>query len=165
MPGLDKIVHDIEHGLRTLHRCLSDLQGALTPPPPGPGGTLTYLREPWVRALAKLPGVYMLVLANFEILLSHICDSTDPDKMNEFFRETFVHGPPGYWSNGAIAQGVADAAVMLGVLDAYDRDQLLKPRVWDRPSFSIQECVKDLEESIVYLSSLLDRLKPRLRVN
>lgn len=157
---MSKTLTDLEDGLSTLGRYLSDLREA---PPQLTRPVLTYLNEPWARALAELPGTYTMVLAHLELLLLSICNSVDPQAaVDAFVSSVGDEMKPGYWSANAIAQGVVYTAVKLGVLQPAERDQLLEQRVWDRKPFEIQECVADLEQSIAFLSSLLEKLKTRL---
>lgn len=157
---MSKTVTDLEDGLSTLGRHLSDLREAPSQPT---GPVLTFLNEPWARALAELPGTYTMVLANLELLLLSICDSVDLQAAVDAFVSSFGDEmKPGYWSANAIAQGVVDTAVKLGALQPAKRDQLIEQRVWDRTPFKIQECIADLEQSIAFLSSLLEKLKTRL---
>ncbi len=158
---LERIVRDVEEGLETLRRHLADIRNAQIPKSTGP--VLNYLNEPWARALTKLPGTYTMVLANIELLLSAACKAVDPDATVDAFVSSVDDGTkPSYWSAGAIAQGIADTAVKVGVLQPDERERLLAKRVWDAPSFAIGDCVTDLEESIKFLSSVLQKVKSYL---
>lgn len=155
---METIVRDIESGLD----CLRGHLAAIRDRRPLPNDPALNLNEPWVRALVELPGTYELVLANFELLIGEACSSKDHQAMVEDFVTSLLVSEPGYWSSGAISQGVADTAVKLGILQPSERDRLLGKRVWHQSPFSIDDCVSDLKESIDFLAALLHRLRSYL---
>jgi hypothetical protein len=104
-----------------------------------------------------------MVLASLELLLSQAATSVDRDAVADAF-VTSLREKPGYRSAGAIAEGVADAAVKLGILQPCERERLLAKRAWERDPYSIRrdDCVSDLEDSITFLSTIFEKVKAYL---
>jgi len=160
---MDTILRDIEKGLRDLRdhltaiRTIRHPEAAVVSP--------TYFREPGWRALNTLPGTYFVLLANMELLLSSVCDQVAPEASARHFANTLATRESGYWSQGAIANGVADLAVELRVLSDRERSQLLAEQPWDQREFRIVDVVSGLEGQIRFLTGLVAELKKRAAEN
>jgi hypothetical protein len=155
---MKNIIQEAENGIDTLRQYLKDIRGAKLPK--STNSIVTYLNEPWAKALGKLPGKYSMILANVEILLAQANKSEDLDATVDAFANSMEgERNQGYWSIGAISQGVADTSVKVGILKPSEKKWLLEKRVWDSSPFEISKCVKDLEESIKFLSKILDKVR------
>jgi len=95
--------------------------------------------------------------------LSSGCQQLDPEASANRFGRSLTTGDSGYWTRGAIAQGIADLAVDLGLLHPDEKDRLLAKRTWEQEQFQIVDVVSELDDEIAFLGNVVARLKERLR--
>ena len=155
---MDATLRDINQGIAELKAALDAIREIRLPETRPP---FMYYKEPGWRALTTLPGTHYLLLANIEILLSELCHQLDQKASAKYFADTKRRNvKPGYWSAGAIAEGVGDLAVKMGVLSAEEKNRLLAKRSWEQP-YQIEDVKSDLAEQITFLDGLAARLKER----